>query len=294
MTDSISVRQGTQIIPIVPNVLRRHPVLAARGLHVERHANKPSEYPEREPQQHNFYLHTGPSVRAEIKSPEFSGTQWIRPGALWVMPQGSRHEIRFEGFVAVEGVALAFDPALFDNLVQSAGGKCSKTIVQSLAASPPKIEYLMRALDCESNQSSTLDNFGLECIATAIALALSEYARATAISSGVGPRLAPRQIRAVHSYIDAHLEQSISLIDLAGVVGLSSFHFLRAFKQSQGVTPGRYVLDCRMERARSLLKSSNLSVAEIGICVGFDHSTHFARAFRRAVGMSPSIFRNSL
>ncbi len=291
MSDSISVRQGSEIIPIVPNVIRKHPNLAARGLLVEHHAIEPTEFPEREPQQHNFFMYTSPAVRAEIKSPEFSGMRWIRPGALWVMPQGCRHEVRFEG--AVEGVALAFDPVRFDNLVESAGGKTSPHIVQSLAASPPKIEHLMRALDHESQLPSTHDHFGLECIATAIALALSQHARAMAAPPRTGPRLAPGQIRAVQSYIEEHLGESIVLTELAAAAGLSSFHFLRAFKQSLGVTPGQYVLDRRMERARSLLKRSELSVAEVGISVGFDYSSHFARAFRRAVGTAPSIFRTS-
>jgi AraC family transcriptional regulator len=291
MSDSISVRQGSQIIPIVPNVLRRHPNLAARGLLVEHHAVEPTEFPERESLQHNFFMYTSPSVRAEIKSPEFSGMQWIRPGALWVMPQGCRHEVRFEG--QVEGVALAFDPARFDNLVESAGGKSSSQIVQSLAASPPKIEHLMRALDHESRLPSTHDHFGLECIATAIALALSQHARAIALPPKAGPQLAPKQIRAVQSYVEEHLEESISLAELSAVAGLSSFHFLRAFKRSLGVTPGQYVLDRRMERARSLLKSGKLSVAEVGICVGFDYSSHFARAFRRAMGVAPLTYRNS-
>ena len=294
MNESISVQQGSQIVPIVPHVVRRHPNLATRGLHVEHHANDPSEFPEREPQQHNFYLHTGPAVRAEIKSPDFSGMQWVRPGSLWVMPQGSRHAVRFEGTGKVEGIALAFDPDLFNHLVRSADGSCSTQIVQSLAVSPPKIEHLMRALEYESLEPSTPDRFALECIATAIALALSQHARATAIASKPGTRLAPRQIRAVQSYVEEHLKHSIALADLAATAGLSQFHFLRAFKQSLGVTPGQYVLDRRMERARCLLKSGNLSIAEVAICVGFDHSSHFTRAFRKAVGTAPSAFRSSL
>jgi AraC family transcriptional regulator len=259
---------------------------------VEHHAVEPTEFPEREPQQHNFFMYTSPAARAEIKSAEFSGMRWIRPGALWVMPQGCRHEVRFEG--AVEGVALAFDPVRFDDLVESAGGKNAAPIVQSLAASPPKIEHLMRALDHESKLPSTHDHFGLECIATAIALALSQHARAIATPSKAGSRLSPRQIRAVQSYVDEHLDQSIALAGLAAAAGLSSFHFLRAFKQSLGVTPGQYVLDRRMERARFLLKSSKLSVAEVGFSVGFDYSSHFTRAFRRAVGTVPSMFRSNL
>src|ERR1700744_1579603 len=83
--------QANQVIPIVPRVLRRHPVLAARGLHVEHHAVEPTEFPERELLQHNIFLYTGPAARAEIKSPEFTGLRWIHPGAMWVMPEGSRH-----------------------------------------------------------------------------------------------------------------------------------------------------------------------------------------------------------
>lgn len=258
---------------------------------MEHHSVEPAEFPERELLQHNFFMYTGPTVRAEIKSPDFDGMQWIRPGVLWVMPQGCRHAVRFEG--PTEGVALAFDPVRFDNLVESAGGKCASQIVQSLAASPPKIEHLMRALDHESKLPSTYDHFGLECIATAIALALSQHARAIATPPKAGARLTPRQIRAVQAYVEEHLEHPITLAESAAVAGLSSFHFLRAFKQSMGVTPGQYVLDRRMERARSLLMSSKLSIAEVGISVGFDYSSHFARAFRRAVGTTPSMFRNS-
>jgi AraC family transcriptional regulator len=287
------VRQGAEVVPIVPHVVRRHPGLAARGVHVEFHANQPQEYPEREPQQHNFYLHTGAAVRAEIRSPDFTGMQWVRPGALWVMPKGSRHAIRFEGSEVVEGVALAFDPARFDQMVESAGGKTTMPIVQSLAASPPKIEHLMRALDHESNQPSTHDHFGLECIATAIALSLSQHARATVLSSKTGPRLVPRQIRAVQGFVEGRIGESITLDEMARTAGLSSFHFLRAFKNTLGVTPGKYVMDRRMERARALLKGRELTIAEVGISVGFDHASHFTRAFRRAVGMAPSDYRNS-
>lgn len=288
-SNAISVRQGSRIIPIVDNVLRRHPSLAARGLLVEHHAIEPTEFPEREVLQHNFFMYTGPSVRAQTKSAEFSGIRWIRPGTLWAMPQGCLHEVRFEG--AVEGIALAFDPNRFNSLVESAGGQCSTQMFQSLTASPPKIEHLMRALDHESDLPSTHDHFGLECIATAIALALSQHVRAIATPSKVGPQLSPRQIRAIQSYVVEHLDQSITLANLAAVACLSSFHFLRAFKRTLGVTPGHYVLDCRMERARYLLRSGTLSVGEIAIQVGFEHSSHFSRAFRRAVGTPPSMFR---
>ncbi|WP_446742297.1 helix-turn-helix domain-containing protein [Silvibacterium acidisoli] len=252
---------------------------------------EPTEFCERELLQHNLFLYTGPAAQAEIKSPEFSGLRWIRPGALWVMPQGSRHQVRFER--NVEGVALAFDPATFDRMVQSSDGKASMPIMHSLNVCPPAINHLMRALMHESNDPSTPDGIALECIATAIALATCQHARAIATTTKTGPRLAPKQVRAVQAYAETHLHQQISLADLAATAGLSPFHFLRSFKGSLGSTPAQYVLDRRMERARHLLRVSALTVSEIGIGVGFEDVSHFSRAFRRAVGVTPSAFRNS-
>jgi AraC family transcriptional regulator len=291
VTGSISVREEGQVIPIVPRVVRRHTGLAARGLHVEHHEVEPTEFPERELLQHNLFLYTGPAAKAEIKSPEFSGMRWIRPGDLWVMPEGSRHQVRFER--NVEGVALAFDPGTFQHMVESSDGRSSLPILQSLTVCPPKISHLMRALMHESNDPSAQDGVGLECIATAIALATCQHAGAIAAATKAEPRLAPRQIRVVRAYVETHLHQQISLADMAATAELSVFHFLRSFKGSVGSTPARYVLDRRMERARHLLKVSRLTVSEIGIGVGFDDVSHFSRAFRRVVGMTPSAFRSA-
>ncbi|SDF59472.1 AraC family transcriptional regulator [Terriglobus roseus] len=288
MEGSITVRQGSATIPIVPNVVRRHAHLATRGVHVEHHVVEPTEFPERELLQHNIFLYTGQAAQAEIKSPEFTGLRWIRPGALWIMPEGCRHGVRFEG--KVEGIALAFDPSYFDDLVESHGGKRNLPIMQSLTDCPPKIEHLMRALLLESTES-TEEGMGLECIATAIALSICDYAGATRTPTKTGPKLTPRQMRAVQTYVEDHLHKQIALADLAIVAKLSVFHFLRSFKESLGTTPARYVLDRRLEKAKTLLANSPLSVTEIGLNVGFEDVSHFSRAFRREVGMTPSLFR---
>jgi AraC family transcriptional regulator len=293
VTGSILVREGSQILPIVPHVVRRHSSLAARGLHVEHHMVEPTEFRERELLQHNLFLYTGPAARAEIKSPEFTGMRWIHSGAIWIMPKGSRHGVRFES--NMEGIALAFDPSTFDRMVQAADGKQSLPIMHSLAKCPPRIDHLMRALMHESLDENTDESIGLECIATAIALAVCQHAGAVpSEAQKTGPRLAPKQIRAVQAYVETHLHQQISLGDLAATAGLSSFHFLRSFKGSLGSTPARYVLERRMERARYLLKIGNLTVSEIGLAVGIENVSHFSRAFHRTVGVTPSNFRKSV
>jgi len=292
VTGSISVKEGDRVVPIVPMVVRRHPGLAVRGMHVEHHVVEPTEFAERELLQHNLFLYTGPLAQAEIRSPEFSGVRWISPGAMWIMPQGSRHSVRFES--RMEGIALAFEPATFDRMVEATDGRATLPVMQSLAASPPKIDHLMRALMYESLDASTDKGIGLECIATAIALAVCQHAKAIPAVEKSGARLAPKQIRAVRAYVEMHLHQQISLADMAAVAGLSSFHFLRSFKGSLGSTPAQYVMDRRMERARYLLKIGNTTVSEIGISVGFEDVSHFSRAFRRVVGVTPSAFRSAV
>jgi AraC family transcriptional regulator len=98
----------------------------------------------------------------------------------------------------------------------------------------------------------------------------------------------------VREFIEAHLEENISLQVLAAIVGLSMCHFARAFKQSEGVTPHDYVLRCRVKRAQELLADTDLPLSEIAIAVGFADQSHCARRFREHVGLTPSRYRWSL
>jgi transcriptional regulator GlxA family with amidase domain len=69
------------------------------------------------------------------------------------------------------------------------------------------------------------------------------------------------------------------------------FHFARAFKQSEGITPHGYLLERRVERAQKLLTTTNLSRSEIAHASGFADQSHLAPHFRSRVGVSPSTFR---
>jgi AraC family transcriptional regulator len=113
-------------------------------------------------------------------------------------------------------------------------------------------------------------------------------------SGAAGPLrggLPARQQKRLAEFIDEHLAEEISLATLAGLVDLSLFHFARAFKQSFGVPPHRYHMDRRMDRARSLLRRSTLSVTQIGSQIGFRETSSFTRAYRKFAGVTPSNYR---
>ena len=103
--------------------------------------------------------------------------------------------------------------------------------------------------------------------------------------------LAPWQARRVRDYLRAHLGANVSLDALAGLVGLSPAHFCRAFKQSTGLPPHRWLLARRVERARELLTATDLPVIEVAALVGYEDPNQLARVFRKHLRASPGRYR---
>jgi AraC-like DNA-binding protein len=88
--------------------------------------------------------------------------------------------------------------------------------------------------------------------------------------------------------------QSVHAGDLlAQLVGLSTYYFCRAFKQSIGLPPHRYHNNRRIEQAKILLSKPAPSVTEIGLTVGFSETSSFTTAFRKATGLTPTAYHRS-
>ena len=95
----------------------------------------------------------------------------------------------------------------------------------------------------------------------------------------------------MREHIDAHIEQRISVEALASLANLSVCYFVRAFKQSVGVTPHDYLIRRRVQRTMQLLSGTDMSLSEIALAAGFADQSHCARRFRQHVGMSPRDYR---
>jgi AraC family transcriptional regulator len=103
--------------------------------------------------------------------------------------------------------------------------------------------------------------------------------------------LAPWQQRRATELMSARLDGDISIAQIASECGLSRGHFGRAFKQSTGLPPHRWLLQRRVEKAKDLLRNSRLPIVEIALACGFAEQSHFTRIFSRAVGESPGAWR---
>jgi AraC-like DNA-binding protein len=100
-----------------------------------------------------------------------------------------------------------------------------------------------------------------------------------------------RRLEAARRFLDAHLDEPLTLDEAARRAHLSKFHFLRLFKRVYHDTPLRYLRRRRLEAARQLLTRSELPVTDICFRVGFESLGSFSALFRRLVGESPSGYR---
>jgi AraC-like DNA-binding protein len=105
--------------------------------------------------------------------------------------------------------------------------------------------------------------------------------------------LAPWQIRRVKTHIEANLDASIRVKELAELVKLSSFHFCRAFRDSFGDSPHFYLMRRRVERAQALMLTTKASLGQIAADCGLADQAHFNKLFRRFVGESPGMWRRA-
>ncbi len=106
-----------------------------------------------------------------------------------------------------------------------------------------------------------------------------------------GGRLPASSLRRVTEFMEARLDEGVRLDGLAREAGMSKFHFCRLFSRTTGLSPSRYLIRLRMEKARRLLRETRRSVIEIGLEVGYGSPSHFAQVFQRETGMPPSEYR---
>jgi AraC family transcriptional regulator len=106
--------------------------------------------------------------------------------------------------------------------------------------------------------------------------------------------LASWQLRRATEMMLARLGGDIALADVAAGCGLSLSYFTRAFKQSTGDPPHRWLLRQRVERAKALLRESRMTLAEVAIACGFADQSHFTRVFNAQAGASPGVWRRNV
>ncbi|WP_145188527.1 MULTISPECIES: AraC family transcriptional regulator [unclassified Pseudomonas] len=132
-------------------------------------------------------------------------------------------------------------------------------------------------------------------LASSLAHEIVDHALLSQVGQRHGLRLkgglAPSARRQLAEYLEAHLDQPITLGELALRCNLSEYHFARMFRTSFGVPPHQYLLARRLHRACQLLRLGALPLGEVALMCGFASASHFSNRFRQALGATPGQYR---
>jgi AraC family transcriptional regulator len=216
----------------------------------------------------------------------------VRPGDITVTPVGEPKRFAHSGdnlviliklspgFVGgVAGEEYALDPARFE-------------LVENLGAPDPVAVALGKQMLAALEPEAAVGRLRVDTLKTQIAVhLLRHYCAARCLPSSVAARLPARKLARVLDFIEGNLREDISLSELARVVAMSPSHFAHAFKGSTGLSPHRFVLARRIDRAKSLLRETDLSITDIAHHVGCASHSHFSVMFHRATGLTPRDFR---
>lgn len=112
----------------------------------------------------------------------------------------------------------------------------------------------------------------------------------TKITAG-NKRLRDFYMKEATTFIDANFQRDLSIEEIAQACGLNRSYFGRLFKDTMGESPQQFLLHYRMSKAAELLKSSKISIAEVGRSVGYENQLHFSRAFKSVFGIPPMEYR---
>jgi AraC family transcriptional regulator len=152
-----------------------------------------------------------------------------------------------------------------------------------------RIEHIARALAAEQRASAPNGLLYRE----SLGLALTAHLLAHYPAPPPPRRLSAKQLAKVTDYIEAHLDEDVSLVRLAQVSGVSASHLRTLFKQAAGVPVHQYVIQRRVERARVLILRGELPASQVALEAGFSHQSHMARCMRRVLGVTPAALSGS-
>jgi AraC family transcriptional regulator len=220
-----------------------------------------------------------------------------RTGHLTLLPAGRPSHLRWSG-PCVEMVQLYFSPAYFERLVEQEWRVDPSTLEIPGKASfqNDSLMRIGRLLRDGANDSAPGGRLLLESLSAAAAILLlkSQSSLAQSIAPDA-PRggLGSRSLARVTDYIRDHLAEDISLVELSSLAGCSPQHFKRAFKQSIGLPPHRFLLCQRVARAQELLARRDLSIAEVAVMCGFSTQSHLTAVLRQQTGLTPGQWRRA-
>ena len=237
-----------------------------------------------------------PDSLEELERDNKTGERWLdgklqqerrRTGDIAVIPAGISHRCNWN--TSVEFMVLAIEPALLQQVGEDfVNPDRIELMPRFMSQQDVLIQGIFSTLRDELESGKIGGDLLIDSFKTTLAIhLLRNYCTTQPKLSSYANGLSQAILKQVTEYIHEHLHQDLKLADLSAIAQLSPYHFLRLFKQRMGITPHQYILQHRIQKAKHLLKHSNLSIAEIAMRTGFCDQSHLTRCFKHIVGITP-------
>ncbi|MGO4702012.1 helix-turn-helix domain-containing protein [Dyella sp. 2RAB6] len=233
---------------------------------------------------HVLCLHLGEPVPVSYRAGRIEREGTRLHGQFCVVPAGS--STRWTLTAPATSLLLRLSPGLLQEAAE-AMGSCDTALAPSIHIRDPQVERIGWMMQAEERDTHPGGRLFADSLASALAARLLVLQTRQAAPT-LTRALPAWRLRRVVEYIEAHLEQDLTLPELAAVAGYSLSHFKPLFRQATGLPAHRFVMERRVERARLRLLEGKLSLTAIAAEAGFAHAGHMARCVRRMLGASPA------
>jgi AraC family transcriptional regulator len=210
-----------------------------------------------------------------------SGRTISRAGDIWIIPAQQRHAALVEGSTT-EFCEMRIPTKLFGD----------RPLETRIRHRDPFLVALIDRMSTAIGGDGVAGRLLTESLASTIQLHLTDR-----VGGGLDAdkrshrKLTPAQQASLIEFLEDGLDTNISLETLANHASMAVNVFLTAFAEAFGTTPHQFLLDRRINRAKTLLTMTTQSVTDIGHAVGFSSPSHFTTTFKQRVGFTPTAFR---
>jgi AraC family transcriptional regulator len=244
-----------------------------------------------QPPDHVIAVHLGGTVTLQRTRNGRTKVRKMAAGDVVITPVGP--PVRWAQSSQSLVILLRLAPACISGI---AGDECAIDpdrfeLREVFATRDPTLEDMARRLLAALELEGVDSLLHVDTLTCNLAIHLLRSYTTTGVLEWPRARLSPHKVRRAIEFIDENLHRQITLAALAKVVALSPGHFAHAFREATGIAPHRYVVGRRVERAKALLRQSDLPITEIADRIGCSSHSHFSVLFHRVTGLTPRQFR---
>ncbi|MBD1866103.1 helix-turn-helix transcriptional regulator [Cyanobacteria bacterium FACHB-471] len=275
------------------------PVLSSRqmgwnGISVEQYHHLSSsfevEFPA--PSDHWLVLPLETPVSVTQKSDDRLHESVIQKGDSILVPAGQpKYWCRREGICCAMHIHLR--PEMIRQTAEASEMDTKRIdLMECFGRQDLQLHQIAMLLLAELKSGGMMGQLYVESLSQVLAIhLLRHYSQSALIIKSENRSLTHSQLQQAIDYIHTHLNRDLSLAELAGVINISPTYFASLFKQAMGISPHQYVIQQRVERAKVMLKRTDLAIADIALRVGFSNQSHLTRHFKRLTGITPKQVR---